>query len=45
MKIRPIDTMFGALFILIAGIAATYTIVNTVNNIPVEYLVSYQEGV
>jgi hypothetical protein len=37
MKIRRVDTLFGALFILIAGCAGTYAIVHTINTIPPEY--------
>lgn len=38
MKIRRVDTIFGAIFILIAGCAGTYAIVHTINSIPVSYL-------
>lgn len=38
MKIRRVDTMFGALFILIAGAGATYAIVHTINSIPPIFL-------
>jgi len=42
MKIRRVDTMFGAFFILLAGGAATYAIVHTIQNIPPAYLASQQ---
>jgi hypothetical protein len=38
MKIRRIDTLFGILFILFAGSAATYAILHTINSIPPSYL-------
>lgn len=38
MKIRRVDSIFGAIFILIAGAAATYAIVHTIQNIPPAYL-------
>ncbi|HEV7121267.1 MAG TPA: hypothetical protein VGN56_00415 [Candidatus Paceibacterota bacterium] len=43
MKIRRVDTIFGALFILIAGGAATLFILHTLNNIPTAYLATYNE--
>ena len=41
MKIRRVDTVFGALFILLAGGMATYAIVHTINSIPTVYLANY----
>lgn len=38
MKIRRVDTMFGALFIFVAGCIGTYFIVHTLNSIPSIYL-------
>ncbi|KND51085.1 MAG: hypothetical protein AB202_01585 [Parcubacteria bacterium C7867-007] len=40
MKIRRVDTVFGILFVLVAGCFGTYMIVNTINSIPAEYLVA-----
>jgi hypothetical protein len=42
MKIRRMDSIFGAIFILIAGGAATYAIVHTINHIPPIYLSDQQ---
>lgn len=43
MKIRRVDTLFGALFILLAGGAATFLILHTLQNIPVAYLANHDE--
>lgn len=42
MKIRPVDTYFGMLFITVAGAIAVFVIIHTIQNIPSAFLANYE---